>query len=208
MAKLQGGLLGSVSGKVAGLVAFSWKNIQAVRAYVKPANPQTDAQTANRTQFKDCSMFGLLILGAILQEYMDTFIRGMSAYNWFIKQNKDVFDDDPDYTTVQMTHGTLFPAAISGTSNVSNTVTITFATALGSNGLATDKVYACVYSEATGGMSFAEAEVLRSAGTIDVVMPAGASGDYDAYLVTLRRDADTDAVTKVGDSQAANDTIA
>lgn len=207
MARLMGGLLGSASGKIAGIVAFSWKNIQAVRAYVKPANPQTDAQTANRTQFKDCAMFALLILGAILQEYMDAFIRGMSAYNWFIKTNKDCFTETPDFTTVQLTHGTLFPAPISSVANVANTVTITFGTSIGSNGLATDKVYACCYVEGTGGMSFAASEVLRSAGTIDVVLPVGSSGDIDSYLVTVRRNADTDAVTKVSDSQASNDTL-
>jgi len=153
-------------------------------------------------------MFALLILGAVLQEYMDQFIRGMSAYNWFIKTNKDQFVEAPDFALVQVTHGTLFSAAITNVSNVANAVTITFSSALGSNGLATDKCYACVYVENTGGMSFAAAEVARSVGTIGVTLPAGSTGDITAFLVTCRRDVDTEAVTKVGDSSALSDVIA
>jgi hypothetical protein len=207
MSRLSGGLLGSASGKVAGLVAFSWKGIQAVRGYVKPAYTNTDDQKANRTQFKDCSMFGIGILGNVLQVYMDLFIRGMSAFNWFIKTNKKVFTVLPTITDILATHGTLFQATITGVTNTTNTVHVAYSTALGSNGLSTDKIYAFVYVEGTKRSSFAAAEVNRSVGTIDVVCPVGTTGKYDAFLITARRDVDTTAITKVSDSSSLQGTI-
>jgi hypothetical protein len=53
MAKVTGGLLSlSASGSIAEALVFgSWKGISTVRQYVKPANPQTTAQTAVRTPF-------------------------------------------------------------------------------------------------------------------------------------------------------------
>jgi hypothetical protein len=208
MARLTGGLLGTSSGKIAGIVTGRWKNIQYARAYVVPAFTESDSQIAYRLRFKLTALFAIAILGNVLQPYMDKWIRGMSAFNWFIKTNIALFVDVIDYTMVKLTHGTLFAAAIGTVTNVEEVVTIPFSMALGSNGLATDLVYACVYIPATGRMAFAEAEVLRSTGTIDVALPVGTTGDVFAYAVTLRRDEDTDEVTKVSDSSSAAKTLA
>jgi hypothetical protein len=44
MSKVNGGLLGTFSGKIGGMVGGSWKGIQYARGYVVPSNPNTDAQ--------------------------------------------------------------------------------------------------------------------------------------------------------------------
>lgn len=206
MSKVLGGLLGSFSGKIAGIVGGRWKDVQYARAYVVPANPNTVPQQQKRLRFKLTALFALTVLGNVLQPYMDQFIRGMSAFNWFIRKNIALFVGTIDYAMVKLTEGSLFSAVIDTPSNVAQLITCTFETALGSNGLATDLVYACVYNPTTGRMSFASAEVLRSAGTIDVQLPADVATDVTVYLMTVRRD-DKNNIIKVSSSEAVNYTL-
>jgi hypothetical protein len=206
MSVVRGGFLGGFSGKVAGAVGARWKDKQYIRAYVIPANPNTPAQQAQRLLFKYCALFAQGILGAILQSYMDIFLRGMSAWNWFIKQNVSYFGSPVMYSSIQVTHGTLFPATVTGPSNTGGTVIIPFDTAIGSNGMLSDFVYAAVYNEATQRFSLAGAEVTRSSGAISVVTDGTAGNVMHVYLVTCRRDM-ANVVVKVSDSDYATVTM-
>ncbi len=199
MAIVKAGLLGGFSGKIAGVVGGRWKNKQYARAYVVPANPNTAAQQAKRTRFRLCGLFGQTIVGNVLNIYMDQFLRGMSGYNWFMKTNLARFVAPVDYTSVIVTHGTLFAAQITMATFSANTVSVDFSTALGSNGLATDKVYLCVYDKSIGRMYFAADEVARSAGHIECFATDATAANLTAYLITARRDT-TGAVTMVSDS--------
>jgi hypothetical protein len=201
MAKVKAGLLGHFSGKIGGAVGGQWKNVSYARAYVKPANPNTDAQKAKRSRFKLCALFCQGIVGLILNSYMDPFLRGMSGYNWALKTNIALFPDLADVTLAKICHGPLFPAVPSVALDTVGVCAITFATGIGPNGKTTDLVYACVYNNTTGVWTFAPAEVLRSAGTISVTMDTETEMDKTAFLVTCRRNAST-AVTLVSDSQS------
>lgn len=202
MAKVLGGLLGGFSGKIGGLVGGKWKDTQYARAYVVPSNPNTVNQQETRTRFKLCALMAMSVLGTILQPYMDTMVRGMSAFNWFVKTNIALFVDPINFALVSVTKGSLFPAAITNVDNTSEVMTVNFNTGLGSNGLASDLVYAVVYDNTIGRAIAASAEVLRSASVIQVTLPADYTADQTVFLVTCRRDL-TDNVIKVSDSQAA-----
>ena len=206
MAIVRSGLLGGFSGKIAGIVGGKWKDKQYARGYVVPANPNTPKQQAKRLRFKTASVFGLSILGGILQPYMDWCTRSMSAFNWFIKTNIALFVDIPVYTSIKVASGSLFSAAIGTPSNSGQTVTVPFDMGLGSNGLASDKVYAGIYDKASGRTSFASAEVLRLAGAISVTMGGTTSTDVCIFLITARRDA-AGNVVKVGNSDAMDYTL-
>lgn len=206
MAIVRSGLLGGFSGKIAGIVGGKWKDKQYARGYVVPANPNTPNQQAKRLRFKTAALFGMSILGGVLQPYMDWCTRSMSAFNWFIKTNIAIFVDTPTWTNIKVCAGSLFSAAIGDISNYSQTITIPFDTGLGSNGLATDKVYCAIYDKLSGRTSFASEEVARSEGTINVTMAGATSTDVVVFLVTARRDK-AGNVIKVGNSDAADYTL-
>jgi hypothetical protein len=199
MAKVLGGMLGSFSGKIGGVVGGRWKDIQYARGYVKPANPNTAGQQYYRGRFKEIATFALGILGAVLQTYMDKMVRGMSGYNWFIRKNTPAKTVDFNPALVVMTEGPLFPAVISSVNQYQAQITVAFAPGIGSNGLATDKVFAVAIDSVTGAFLFSAAEVSRSTGTIDI-LTATPDNLHDVWLITCRRDA-AGSVVKVGTSQ-------
>jgi len=187
MGKIQAGILSKVSGKIAGVVGADWKGIAYLRAFTKPANPNTAAQQVQRTKFSDCVEFAIPILGPVLQEYMDPFVKGMSAYNDFIKHNILEFDGSPDYGMIKLTRGTLSHCMINNASYSSSVVTITYDEDAGNNGLDSDKVFALVYHRPTKIFYFCSSEQLRNSGTITVPTVSGhTSTDYEAYLITSR----------------------
>ena len=88
MGKLQNGILGTITNKVGGIVAFKWKSINAVRAYAIPANPNTAAQQASRTLFGSVVDVAVLLLSTVCQPYWDPFYSNQSGYNAFVGYNR------------------------------------------------------------------------------------------------------------------------
>lgn len=99
MAKIPQGILGGVSGKIGGIVGSSWKGINVIKT--KPlsvANPKTVPQVAQRTMFKQCTIFASSILSDFIKPYWDRFAVKMSGYNAFVRKNVELFSGDfPSY---------------------------------------------------------------------------------------------------------------
>lgn len=183
MGKILSGILSKVSGKVAGVVGGSWKDVAYLRAYVKPANPNTAAQQVQRTKFSDAVEFSKPLVGPVFNAYTDRFQKSMSGFNFFIKRNIDIFDGSPDYDAIKLTEGTLAPIASPEMTRTATTFTISFSVNYGNNGLATDKMFAAVYRPSNGVWYFAAAEVDRSTQTIDVeAVSAGSTTDFWGFL--------------------------
>jgi hypothetical protein len=206
MAKVQGGLLGSFRGKVGGLVGLSWKGMQTVRGFVKPANPNTDGQKAQRGVFKQCSLLAISLLGPVLQPYMDPFIRGMSAFNWFIKKNISLFPSPIDYSKLILTEGQLFPAPITAIGAIVGMISPSTGTGLGSNGLDSDLKTTVALSDATGQVWTSETEVSRSSAGPSISSESLVAGLYHVWVITVRRD-DRGIISKVGNSQYTSITV-
>lgn len=183
MAKIRAGILSKVSGKVAGVVGGTWKNVNYLREFVIPANPNTADQQVQRALFSGAVAFAKLVLGQILNVFVDPFQKSMSGFNYFIKQNIDFFTTPPDWSSVKITWGKLWNPAVTAAVYAGANVTITFPTTLGANGAATDKARAVVYDSVNGIPYFNTTGVARSTGTIVVVCAAGLTADdLMAYL--------------------------
>jgi hypothetical protein len=191
MARLRSGILGQLRGKVAGVVGGQWKDVNYIREYVKPANPNTTAQQIQRSLMSYAVAFAKLFTGPVFNVYVDKFQKSMSGFNWFIKQNIASFVYPPELDSLLMTTGKLSFAGISTCTRAPGnaTINVAFGTGLGSNGLATDRVFACAYDKTLGIAWFAAAEVLRSAASIQVnVSTASSNTDLAVYLWVCRRD--------------------
>lgn len=103
MAKLKAPLLSlGATGKIAGtLVMSTWKGIKTAREYVKPANPQTAAQTTQRGYFADAvSAFRNYLTAAVERTALDRAALAsgspQSGFNVCVKNLLVRLSTDPD----------------------------------------------------------------------------------------------------------------
>jgi len=94
MAKIKAGILSKVSGKVAGVVGGTWKGTNYLRELVKPANPNTTLQQAQRSKMRACVRCARTLTGDVFKPYLDKFLKNMSGYNFFVKNNIAKFSGD------------------------------------------------------------------------------------------------------------------
>lgn len=87
MAKIKAGILSKVSGKVAGVVGATWKGQNYLRELVKPSNPNTALQQAQRGLMSAVVKCARNFSGDVFKPYLDKFLKNMSGYNWFVKEN-------------------------------------------------------------------------------------------------------------------------
>jgi hypothetical protein len=156
------------------------------REYVVPANPNTTDQQTQRNKFTLAVAFGKLILGSVLNVFVDPYQKTMSGFNYFIKQNIAFFTATPSYPSVLLTFGKLYFGGIIAAILTSTTVNCSFSTDTGSNGSASDKVYGCVYDTVSGKMFFNVAgTTARSAGATGLIITVGSgltAANLKAYL--------------------------
>jgi len=87
MAKIKAGILSKVSGKVAGVVGSTWKGQNYLRELVKPANPNTPLQREQRGKMASVVACARHFTGDVFRPYLDKFLKRMSGYNWFVREN-------------------------------------------------------------------------------------------------------------------------
>lgn len=163
MAKIRSGILGNLRGKVSGVVGSQWKDVNYVREYVKPANPNTAAQQLQRGLMAACVAFAKPLVGPVFNTFTDQFIKSMSGFNFFIKKNIALFDETPDYPAVKVTEGKLSPISGLGVTYADGTgvTVLTWDENLGNNGLGDDKLSWGLYDKSTGIWYFSDGPVNR-----------------------------------------------
>lgn len=190
MAKLRSGILGNIRGRVAGVVASQWKDKNTLREYVIPANPNTAAQQVQRTKMSDVVSFAKSLVGPVFNAYTDVFVKSMSGFNYFIKQNIFTFDGTPEYNLIKPTFGKLFKGAINEAIYDTNdgSLEIDWDQDLGNNGALTDKAYAAVYDNDTCLWYFPAAEVTRDDELIELTLPLGITPEtLKCYLFFIQK---------------------
>ena len=112
MAKIRAGILSKVSGKVAGVVGGTWKGTNYLRELVKPANPNTPLQQAQRSKMAFVVKAARQLIGDVLNPYLNKFCKEMSGYNWFCKENIGkstgtplAFTSAPEYSFGTLSNG-------------------------------------------------------------------------------------------------------
>lgn len=190
MAKLRSGILGNIRGKVAGVVGGQWKDINYLREYVKPANPDTASQQAQRSKMSLCVTFCKPLVGPVFNAYTDKFQKSMSGFNRFIKDNIAEFDGSTDYPVLVVTSGTLFSNVITAAGYNSGTgdTIIQWDEDLGNNGALTDKVFGAVYDMSSGLWAFASAEVTRDDEMLTIPGLTGLTAtDLEVWMWSIRK---------------------
>lgn len=151
MAVINNGILGGLAGKVGPVIGSKWKGIDYVKAYVKPANPNTSAQQVQRARMSSCVQLAQSLASSIVTLFFSPFAVKMSGYNKFVKANVMHLAASTYYLTTDnvMSEGNLQSAAISAAALAAGEVTITFSTSVVGNGLATDIIDCMVINKET-----------------------------------------------------------
>lgn len=166
MAKIEAGILSNPRGKVAGVVGASWKGIGYVRAKVKPANPQTAAQQAQRGKMSVVVAAAQTLLAAVLIPFVSPFQKKMSGYNWFCKANIANVVDGALGAGIKICTGTEIAPSISTPSAgvdpmITGSYTPSASSALGEN----DTVLVSIYDKSANAFTTVEATLNESGKT-------------------------------------------
>jgi hypothetical protein len=185
MGLLQNGILGKMTGKVAGVVGSSWKGRNTVRAYAIPSNPNSVAQQAQRALVEMVGKFGKLILASIIQTYWNPFAGNLSGWNKFTKTNLDLVSLPTDFDKLVTGAGSLEGALITAAEYTSGTgnLDVTWpGTHLG-NGLDTDEAAIVIYDSVNQVAFVSDGDATRVDASATIAVGTGrTSANLKAYL--------------------------
>jgi hypothetical protein len=189
MGRVVGSILGNVNGKVGNIVGASWKGVPYFRALVIPANPQTAAQTDQRTKFASIVSVGTQILSTIVQPYWDFRYKKQSGFNGFCQANLNAMADEYDPELFIMSQGSLEPLVTpTAVYNAGNgRITISWAVTTNSNGLDSDNVAAVVLDTSSNFLYLIDdGSERQSLSYLLDTRIGGAAGDFECFVFCYR----------------------
>lgn len=158
------GILGGFSGKVGPVVGGKWKDIDYMRGYVVPSNPNTTGQQAVRLKFSNLVALARKLVAVILQPYWDMFYPGMSGFNAWMSQNYALANSTGEIsTTAVMSKGILETVPIISAKYTAGSgfVEVEFNENIYGNGLATDNIALVIFDTVNKNFFFNTASALR-----------------------------------------------
>lgn len=192
MGKLQGGILGIMTGKVGGVVGSTWKDKNTLRSYRSSiAVNNTAKAVASKTVFAECVAKAIQINGVIGRDLWQRFEKSQSGYNALVAQFRAAYNSSNVFEpeNLILSKGKIEETPIlSGTydSGVKK-VTITWSTATTGYQLPSDIPYVVVMSEENKALKAYSGDDLltkRSDGSMEVTnIPF--SGDYPLYVYLM-----------------------
>ena len=211
MGKINRGILGGFSGKVANIIGGSWKGIAYMRSQpVSVSNPNTAGQQSQRSKFSGVVGLAIYFLTNLVKPLNDRFAVKQSGYNLFVSRNIDAFSSAGVFVpanNLEIARGNLLEVdnlAISGTDG-SATVDVTWDdNSGGSPARETDELFAAIYNETKeewgGGNSGSD----RSDATASATMPSAVDTGDVLYIYAAYRAADG---TEVSNTSEATTTV-
>lgn len=196
MAKLRSGILGKASGKIANMVASSWKGINYARERVIPANPKSAGQTRVRGTLSAIVLIGRAVKSLFINTYWETLVKGTANSGWakFVGVNQKAIQKDEDFENIKLATGNLegSPSVGALIDGGTNAVDFTWSSDCVSNGLASDVVYLHCYVPERNYVYSQVAPYTRAStsGSVNIPDVADLSGNIYAYL-TLKNVAGT-----------------
>ena len=192
MGKFYNGVLGTMTGKVGGVVGRTWKGINTVAAYQpNVSNPRTNLQVAQRGKMAAITLFASQINTSIIKPLWDRFAKGMSGYNAFIQNNIPFVSDLGviDLSKLEISKGKMVAPGILAASYDGTNWGIDWDTAIAdSYSMPTDKAYILITSGDAKKVIISAGIVQRSAGQI--VIPSDITPDDEGYIYLAFKRAD------------------
>lgn len=146
MGKLQGGILGIMTGKVGGVVGSTWKDKNTLRSYrASIAVNNTAKAVAAKDVFSQCVAKAIQINGVIGRDLWQRFEKSQSGYNALVAQFRAAYDAANNFIAENLilSKGKIEETVITGQSiePVRKVITLTWNTTTTGYQLATDIPY-------------------------------------------------------------------
>jgi len=211
MGKINRGILGGFSGKVANIIGGSWKGIAYMRSQpVSVSNPNTAGQQSQRSKFSGVVGLATYFLTNLVKPLNDRFAVKQSGYNLFVSRNIAAFDSSSAFQTatgLEIARGNLLPVdnlSISGTDG-SNSVTVVWDDNSGGSPVrASDELFGAVYNETKAEWGGGNSGLDRSTTTANITMPSAVDTGDVLYIYAAYRAADG---TEVSNTEDATTTV-
>jgi hypothetical protein len=189
MGKLRNGILGSITGKVSGVVGSTWKGINTLRAYAVPSNPNSTLQQTQRGLFSFVVNVAKLVIGTVIVDLWNPFATTMSGFNYFCKKCLLAITSDSDYANLVMSIGSLEAETITAFTYTTGTgaASIEWTMSGLGNGEGTD-VAGVVVIDADNNIAFVDlSNSTRTNGSCDINIGAGRTPtSLHGYLIFQR----------------------
>lgn len=197
MGKLQGGILGIMTGKVGGVVGSTWKDKNTLRSYrASIAVNNTAKAVAAKDVFSQCVAKAIQINGVIGRDLWQRFEKSQSGYNALVAQFRAAYGANNNFneSNLILSKGKIEETAIVSTdiAQTGKAITVTWAITTTGYQLSTDVPYVVLLSsdglvlKAYSGEDFGKT---RASGTITVPnFEAGGNYNKQVYLMFRRAD--------------------
>lgn len=204
MGVLQGGILGTMTGRVGPVVGMEWKGKNTVRRHVIPANPNTSAQQSQRALFAAVVGFARLVLDSIIHKYWEAINPSVGGYAAFMSENLLAMTSPTTWNLAILSKGSLEGlGAVSAVYSGGNCTISWNATPTG-NGLATDKVVALVFDTANNVVFLHDAAEVRDDGTAILAIGTGrTAANLKAYAFAYRTEGENLLISDSGFDQVS-----
>ena len=191
MGKFHNGVLGTMTGKVGGVVGRTWKGINTVASYQpNVSNPRTNSQMAQRGKLSTLTGLASQLNTGFIKPLWDRDAKKMSGFNAFIQANMSAVDANGDivWNDLIASRGKMVSPVLSGVLDGANFLTVNWSTEISdAYSQSTDKIFiAVVESRSMKAYAFS-AVANRSAGTCTVSVPT-VIGDNFEVLCAFRRE--------------------
>ena len=176
MGKLQGGILGIMTGKVGGVVGSTWKDKNTLRSYRSSiAVNNTAKAVASKNIFSECVARAIQINGVIGRDLWQRFEKSQSGYNALVAQFRSAYDSSNVFVPgdLILSKGKIeeTPIVSAVYNSAVKKVTLTWGTATTGYQLPSDIPYVVVMSEngeVLKAYNGEDLQVKRSNGQMDV----------------------------------------
>lgn len=192
MGKFYNGILGTMTGKVGGVVGRTWKGINTVSSYQpNVSNPRTNAQLAQRGKLTGLTRLASVLNSGIIKPLWDKDAKKMSGFNAWIQANMPFADIDGvnAYGDLVMSKGKMTATAITLVDHVDDLLHVEWGQGLhDAFSMPTDKAYVAVIATDSEEVFLSSGVAARQAGSVAFAVPQALEGKLNIYLAFRRAD--------------------
>lgn len=192
MGKFHNGVLGTMTGKVGGVVGRTWKGINTVASYQpNVSNPRTNSQMAQRGKLSALTVLASMLNTAFIKPLWDRDAKKMSGFNAFIQANMAAVNEVGviNWDNLIASKGKMVKPELSAINVETGNIILEWSPAVtDAYSQASDKLYLAIVDPFENKASAFSAVAIRSAGTCSVASPLAVGSDFQVYAAFRRED--------------------
>ena len=192
MGKFHNGVLGTMTGKVGGVVGRTWKGINTVASYQpNVSNPRTNSQMAQRGKLSALTVLASMLNTGFIKPLWDRDAKKMSGFNAFIQANMAAVNEVGviNWDNLIASKGKMVKPELSAINVETGNIILEWSPAVtDAYSQASDKLYLAIVDPFENKASAFSAVAIRSAGTCSVASPLAVGSDFQVYAAFRRED--------------------